>query len=98
MVRAVLYLLASGAIWLAEGFLFSRFLGFSAWQTVLMTLVYLALFSAAATWLLRLYATDSMDELPVWRHLSLAPMLVVILGSFASLPIVLLILAAGKLA
>ena len=36
------------------------------------------------------------EGVALWRLLSLAPMLVVIVGSFASLPILLLIVALGK--
>ncbi|HZU13129.1 MAG TPA: hypothetical protein VFB58_09845 [Chloroflexota bacterium] len=98
MIRAVLYLLASAVAWFAEGYVFSRFLRFSIAQTIILGLVYLALFLLALLFL-RSLATDLSDrgELPIWRYLSLAPALTLIVGSFASLPILLAIAALGKL-
>ena len=98
MIRALIYLTAGAAIWLAEGFLFSYFLQFHPWQVVLMAAVYLGLLVVAVR-LLRRQMTTRQDagSMAVWRYLSLAPMLVVIVGSFASLPILILIAALGKL-
>jgi hypothetical protein len=99
MIRASLYLGASGLIWFAEGFLFSRFLAFSPWQTAILGLFYLALF-AASLWALRDFVRRQEvlpDGMATWRALSLAPMLTTILGSFVSLPVVLFVLALGKL-
>ncbi|MBV9282834.1 MAG: hypothetical protein JOZ41_22385 [Chloroflexi bacterium] len=100
MIRAALYIVAAAAIWLGEGFMFSRLLGFEAWQVALMAVLYLALFAAALALLLR-FAQASLDAeggLPRWRYLSMAPALVVVVGSFVSLPLLLLILALGRLA
>ena len=99
MVRGIFYLIASGIVWMVEGFIFSRFLQFSAWQTALMALLYACLFAAAAAWLFRLAsaAPPSESSLPVWRYISVAPMLTAIVGSFVSLPLVLLIIALGKM-
>jgi hypothetical protein len=98
MIRAVFYLLAAGVVWMAEGFLFSYFLDFAVWQTVLMTVVYVVLFGVAVMALRRQLSTTGNDStLTEWRYLSMAPMVVVIIGSFASLPVLLLIAAAGKL-
>jgi hypothetical protein len=99
VIRAGLYLLASGAIWMAEGFLFSYFLRFSAWQVVGMAVMYTGLFVAACVVLLRFarrYGTAQQD-LALWRLLSLAPMLVAMVGSFLSLPLLLIIAALGRL-
>ena len=99
MVRASLYVGASALIWLAEGFMFSRFLAFSAWQTALLGMVYLVLLGAALRALQRTWRQRSelSGELAAWRMWSLAPMVTVILGSFLSLPIVLAVLALGKI-
>jgi flagellar biosynthesis protein FliP len=99
MIRAVFYLAASALIWLAEGFLFSYFLQFQAWQVVLMAIVYSCLVAIAVQLLRRqaaTYVTES-DRIAVWRYLSLAPMIVLVVGSFASLPILLVIAGLGKL-
>jgi hypothetical protein len=99
VIRAYAYMAASGVIWLAEGFLFSHYLGLAAWQLVLLAVLYLGLFGAAVFYMVRtLRATPpAPDGLSAWRIVSLAPMLVVILGSFASLPLILAVVALGKL-
>lgn len=98
MIRALAYLTASGVMWLAEGFLFSRFLRFSPWQTALMVAMYLGLFAAAAVALTRALRTEgnkaSVDM--AWRLLAAAPMLVVVAGSFISLPLLMTILLLGR--
>jgi hypothetical protein len=98
MVRAALYLVAAGIVWVVEGFIFARMLDFAPWQTVLMAVVYIGLWAVAAGRLLGLRGESrpAGQPLPEWRYLSLAPMLAVIVGSFVSLPILLLILALGK--
>jgi hypothetical protein len=99
VTRAVLYLLASGAIWLVEGFLFSHFLGFGTWQTVIMAVLYAALFLTACAVLIQHLRRWTVSGAPVsWRLLSAAPMVVAVLGSFLTLPLLLLILAAGRIA
>lgn len=99
MSRAILYLLAAGAVWFAEGYIFSTFLRFSTWQTVLLIALYAALWLLACLWLLRLARRPGAEPqtLSVWRYLSLAPMLVATVGSFASLPILLAIAALGRI-
>lgn len=99
MIRAVFYLVISAVIWLAEGFLFSYFLQFHTWQVILMAIVYCCLIALAVQLLRRQTATYEVegDQVAVWRYLSLAPMIVLIVGSFASLPILLLIAGLGKL-
>jgi hypothetical protein len=98
MIRAILYLVFAGAIWFAEGYIFSRLLAFSAIQTALAGGCYLALYLAAAHRLVRAFKSDlDAGDVARWRYLSLAPMLVVVLGSFASLPLMLVILGLGKL-
>jgi hypothetical protein len=99
MIRASLYVGTSALIWFAEGFLFSRFLAFSPWQTALLGLFYVALF-AASLWAFRNFTRRQADldsGITAWRALSLAPTLTTILGSFVSLPVVLFVLALGKL-
>jgi hypothetical protein len=98
MIRGVLYLLASGVLWAAEGYVFSRFLRFSLPQTIMLAVVYAALFAGASRWFAQLLTTSTDADLPAWRYVSLAPMVTLILGSFVSLPIVLLIAALGRLA
>ncbi len=99
MIRATLYLVASGIIWLIEGFLFSYLLRFALWQTAVMAVVYVGLFLLAVRYLLLLNTRRAVSEngLAPWRYLSLAPMVTVIVGSFASLPLLLVILALGHL-
>jgi hypothetical protein len=99
MIRATLYVGASALIWLAEGLMFSRFLAFSVWQTTLLGLVYLALLGLSLSALQNAWRRQSelSGDLAAWRLLALAPMVTTILGSFVSLPIVLFVLALGKL-
>lgn len=99
MIRATLYLLVSAAVWGAEGYVFSRFLAFSLGQSVLLGLVYLTLFVVALGLLLRFqrgYQPEAGD-LAHWRLLSLAPMMVAVIGSFVSLPVLLVVAALGKI-
>ena len=79
--------------------MFSRFLAFSAWQTGILALFYTALFGAALRALRNFTRHESakLNGIAPWRVLSLAPMLTVILGSFISLPVVLFVLALGKM-
>ena len=83
---------------MAEGFLFSRLLSFSRWQVALMAGMYVILFIAALLLLRRFVDrhTGPERDLALWRILSLAPMLVVVIGSFVSLPVLLLIAAVGR--
>jgi hypothetical protein len=69
------------------------------WQTTLMAVVYLTLFAIAVRYLVVLTGRygERDARLTYWRYLSLAPMLTVVLGSFASLPLILIILALGHL-
>lgn len=99
MIRATVYLAAAGIVWLVEGFLFSYFLRFALWQTVLMAALYGGLFLLAVRSLLvqMQRQPDSESTLAYWRYLSLAPMVVAVIGSFASLPLLLIILALGHL-
>jgi hypothetical protein len=98
MIRAILYLAAAGAIWLAEGIVFAVMLRFVPWQVAAMVSVYAALFAGAVVYLARIRKTSDGDTGPArWRYLSLAPMLAVTLGSFGALPIILLIVILGKI-
>jgi hypothetical protein len=100
MVRAYAYLAAAGVIWLVEAVLFGHFLKFAFWQTALLVVIYAFLFLIAARVLLRGLREglgESEHDVAAWRVVSLAPMLVVIAGSFASLPLLLLVAAAGRL-
>lgn len=98
MIRAVFYLVVAGAVWFAEAFLFTRFLAFSAGQTVLAAGFYVALYLVVVTTLIRAVARDSRaGDVARWRALSLAPMLAVIVGSFVSLPVLLVIAALSGL-
>ncbi|MGI8967742.1 MAG: hypothetical protein ACR2GA_01380 [Chloroflexota bacterium] len=99
VIRAYVYLAASGMIWLVEGFLFSRYLNLSVWQSIVLAALYLGLLAAAVTLMLRALrrAGARKEGLAAWRALSVAPMLVTIVGSFASLPLILFVVALGKL-
>jgi hypothetical protein len=97
MFRAYLYLAAAGVIWLIEGFLFSYYLGFAAWQVALLAIVYLALYTLALRVFVRsLRNYGGEGELSPWRAVSLAPMIVVVVGSFVSIPLVIAVAALGK--
>jgi hypothetical protein len=99
MFRAYLYLAAAGVIWLVEGFLFSHYLGFAPWQTALLAVIYTGLYAVALrSFLKSLRAYAGKAELAPWRMVSAAPMMVVILGSFVSLPLVLAVAVLGKIA
>jgi hypothetical protein len=97
LLRAYIYLAAAGMIWLTEGFLFSHYLGFAPWQTALIALIYLGLYAVALRYFVASLRTSAHnDDLSPWRAVSLAPMLVVLLGSFVSLPLILLVTVLGK--
>jgi len=99
VIRGVLYLLAAGVAWMGEGFAFSRFLMFVPWQTVAMVVVYAVLFGVACWQFSRLARRHPASDgtLPFWRYVSLAPQLTLVAGSFLSLPILIALLAIGKL-
>jgi hypothetical protein len=98
LLRAYIYLAAAGVIWLIEGFLFSHYLAFAPWQTALLALIYLGLYAVALHFFLASLRNHAdTGDLSPWRAVSLAPMLVVLLGSFASLPLILLVAILGKL-
>ena len=99
MIRAGLYLLAAGAIWIAEGIVFSRFLGFTAWQTTVIVLMYAGFFGMACLGLIKQTRSHRghTGSQPLWRYVALAPMLTVVLGSFASLPLLVAVSVLGKL-
>ena len=98
MLRAYLYLVLSGIIWLVEGFLFSHYLEFRTLQIVLLGVLYVTLFALAATLFVRSLSQSPAGDadLSPWRVVSLLPMVIVILGSFASLPLIILVAALGK--
>lgn len=100
MIRAYLYLGAAGIIWLIEGFLFSYYLRFDPWQVAMMATVYVTLYAIAVWYFLRSLREPHERErdLSVWRMVSIAPMVVMVVGSFVSLPLILLVAALGKLA
>jgi hypothetical protein len=81
-----------------EGFLFSRFLAFTVLQTTLAAIFYVLIYLSASHQLLRAFRTDqARGDISRWRYLSLAPMLSVVLGSFASLGVMILIVVIGQL-
>jgi hypothetical protein len=100
MIRAVAYLAASGVIWVVEAFLFSKLLSFSAAQVALTVVLYVVLFLVAVVVFVRFAREfkEGTESMPRWRLLSLAPMFVAIVGSFVSLPLLLLVVALGKIA
>jgi hypothetical protein len=97
MIRAYLYLGFAGVVWLIEGFLFSHYLQFEPWQVVLTGLIYVALYGIVVINFSRsLRAHQGDRESSAWRAVSLVPMLVVVVGSFASLPLIVAVAALGK--
>lgn len=100
--RTGLYLLAAALIWFAEDYVFTRGLGFNAGQTAVVTVYFVGLFAAAMLFvqktMQRLAQTRPGDpeDIPITRILAMAPVLTVILGSFAALPIIILVLLAGS--
>jgi hypothetical protein len=99
MLRACFYLMSSGLIWLVEGFLFSYYLGLAIWQEALLLIIYLALFGVALRATLQALRSrpDSPEGISAWRLLAFAPAAVAILGSFVSLPLILIVVALGRL-
>lgn len=100
--RAIIYLFAAGVIWFAEDAVFSRGLGFDLAQTAIVTVYFIALFALAVWFLLAMYRKQQAGEiragdLPVARILSMAPVLTLIVGSFAALPVFILVLIAGSI-
>lgn len=97
MFRATFYLLLAGSIWFVEGFLFSKFLGFTLLQTTGAAIFYVLVYVAVVRQLtLAFRRDDARGDAARWRYLSLAPMLTVVVGSFASLGVMLLIVMAGQ--
>jgi uncharacterized membrane protein len=98
MFRAYAYVAASGMVWMTECGLFSYFLGLSPWQVVLLAIIYIALFALAVRVFLHSLARHrESHEIATWRAVSLAPMVVMVLGSFVSLPLVVLVDLLGKI-
>jgi hypothetical protein len=99
MARVYFYLIASGVIWLIEGFLFSHYLSLALWQSALLLLIYLALFATALAATLRALQSqsDAPEGIARWRLLAFAPAAVAIFGSFISLPLILVVVALGRL-
>ncbi len=81
-----------------EGFLFSKFLGFMVLQTTLAAIFYVLVYVAVVRQLILAFRRDdARGDTARWRYLSLAPMLTVVVGSFASLGVMLLIVVAGQI-
>ena len=95
MIRSGVYLLASAVIWFAEGTVFSIFLGFTRVQIALMGAVYLALFAIGVRAIFVM--SRQQFDLPRWRILAMGPMLVLVIGSFISLPIMAFIALLGAI-
>jgi hypothetical protein len=99
MLRTYFYLIASGLIWLVEGFLFSYYLGLAIWQSALLLMIYAALFAVALRATLDALSREpeTPEGVSAWRLLAFAPAFVAIVGSFLSLPLILLVVALGRL-
>lgn len=102
-VRPILYLTAAGVVWFAEDYLFARGLRFNAAQTVVVTVYFVALFGAAVRFILLAYAragkglpSDPNDISPD-RLVVMAPAFTLIVGSFAALPMLMLMLVLGAI-
>jgi len=99
MFRAYFYLIVSGLIWLVEGFLFSYYLGLAIWQSALLLVIYLVFFAIALRATLRTLRAqpETPEGIATWRLLAFAPAAVAIFGSFISLPLILIVVAVGRL-
>lgn len=99
MIRGLLYLLVSLVIWCTEAGLFSLLLNFSAGQTAALFLLYVLLATVVIGSFVRQTRArhGPIQDMPQWRYMSLGPMLVTIVGSFVSLPLLLFVAVAGKL-
>ncbi len=99
--RTALYLCAAGAIWFAEDAVFSLAFRFGILQTCIVTVYFVGLFICAVWYVFKLSRqglnAPSESELPIAKIVSMAPVLAVVLGSFAALPIFLLVLLVGAL-
>lgn len=99
-VRTILYLIAAGIIWFAEDVIFSRAFGFNPGQVTLLTVYFAALFAVSIWLVVRLYqkvAADSeIPELVPARAVAMAPVIMVLVGSFAALPVLVLVLILGS--
>lgn len=98
-IRTAAYLVAAAAIWFAEDGVFSTAFGFNAIQTAVVTLYFVALL-VAALWLVRrtyraMRESGSVSDLSLSRAVAMAPVAVVLIGSFAALPIFMIVLLAG---
>ncbi len=98
MARGLFYLFISVVLWCTEAALFSRLLNFSFGQTLALLCIYLVLATAVvASFVRRMRGLKvAMQDMPEWRYMSLGPMLVTIVGSFVSLPLLLFVAVAGK--
>lgn len=92
-----MYLGIAGLIWLGEGILFGHFLRMSPWQIVLLVILYVALYVVVLRYfLLSLRDEHGAPDMAKWRAVSVAPMVVTIIGSFVSLPLILLVAVLGR--
>lgn len=100
--RTGVYLVAAAAIWFAEDYVFTRGLGFDGVQTGIVTIYFVLLFATAIAFILRATRrmrndpSSAQGEFSATRLLSMAPAMTVIIGSFAALPILILVLALGS--
>jgi len=96
--RTALYLAAAAAIWFTEDIVISLQLGFSAAQTTVLTAYFVLLFAGAVWLVVRTYRRlDSggagSSEFPLARVIAMAPAFTLVVGSFAALPVIMLVLA-----
>ena len=99
-LRTAIYLIAAAAIWFSEDVIFSIAFHFNGGQTALVTVYFAALFGGAIWFIVRTYqhasASTGRTDLPIGRIVAMAPMLVVLVGSFAALPVVMAALVLGR--
>ena len=77
--------------------LFSHFLGFAAWQVILLAIIYAGIFAIVVRVFIRSSrAQTESNRIARWRAVSIAPMLVAVIGSFASLPLLLFVALLGN--
>jgi hypothetical protein len=97
VIRAYVYLLVAGVVWCGEGLVFGRQLDLRTWQIVLLAVIYVGLYAVVVRVFFRsLRDHQPGGEYPAWRVVSLAPMLAALVGSFVSLPLLLAVVALGK--
>lgn len=96
-VRSAIYLGAAIAIWFGEDLVLSRAFGFGVAQTAAVTIYFVCLLLVAVRLVMGAYQRTGEAAFPWTRAAPMAPVLVVLVGSFASLPIFVIVLVVGAI-